>query len=376
VLILYLVLPSMAALRRLGKRGQDCAASLKRRSIGASRRAAFLLPFGLLLLIPAISSVGEETKKNHPLQSVSDSLPAVLWIQPASIANRDLFHGPGGREHEPHTSFTFLREDRKGTNPKFDVLDEDGTKWRVKLGAEARPEIAASRLLWAIGYFATEDYFLPDLRVKDMKGLKRGRHLQGPDGSIKNVRLKRFLPDEKKVGSWRWRSNPFVGTREFNGLRVMMALMNSWDLKDENNSVYQAATGAGAPELHYMVSDLGATFGTTGLSRPGSSSKGDLAAYARSKFIKKVSAHYVDFNVPTRPNLWRLVNLKEFVSRVRLEWIGRHVPRADARWVGDLLSQLSRDQVRQAFQAAGYSPDDADRFTDVVEERTEELKSP
>ena len=365
----------MTKLRRFAKEGSGCAAYRKLRSIGTPRRAEFPLVLGLALLIPAISLAGEGAKKNQQLQSVPDNLPAVLWVQPASIANRDLFHGPGGRDHEPHTTFTFLREDLNGTNPKFDVRDEDGTKWRVKLGAEAKPEIAASRLLWAIGYFANEDYFLPDLRVKDMKGLKRGQHLLGPDGSMKSVRLKRFLRDEKKIGNWHWRSNPFIGTHEFNGLRVMMALMNNWDLKDENNAVYQETTSAAVPELHYMVSDLGATFGTTGLSYRGSSSKGNLTAYASSKFIKKVSAHYVDFNVPTRPNLWRLVSLKEFVSRVRLEWIGWHIPRADARWVGQLLSQLSRDQVRQAFQAAGYFPDDVDRFTDVVEKRIEELKS-
>jgi hypothetical protein len=361
--------------RRFAKEGSGCAASRNRRSIGTPRRAEFPLVLGLVLLIPAIPLVGEDAKKNHQLQSVPDNLPAVLWVQPASIANRDLFHGPGGRDHEPHTTFTFLREDRNGTNPKFDVRDEDGTKWRVKLGAEAKPEIAASRLLWAIGYFANEDYFLPNLRVKDMKPLKRGQKFVGPDGNMKSVRLKRFLPGEKKVGNWRWRSNLFVGTREFNGLRVMMALMNSWDLKDENNAIYQESTGAAVPELHYMVSDLGATFGTTGLSYLGSNSKGNLTAYAGSKFINKVSAHYIDFNVPTRPSLWRLVSLKEFISRVRLEWIGRHIPRADARWIGQLLSQLSRDQVRQAFQAAGYFPDDVDRFTDVVEERIEELKS-
>ena len=46
-------------------------------------------------------------------------------------------------------------------------------------------------------------------------------------------------PDgEEKVGIWRWKDNPFTGRREFNGLRVMMAVMNNWDLKDVNNAVY------------------------------------------------------------------------------------------------------------------------------------------
>ena len=153
----------------------------------------------------------------------------------------------------------------------------------------------------------------------------------------------------------------------------MLALMNCWDLKDENNSVYEEKGKSSNPEFHYIVSDLGATFGTTGLSYPDNSSKGNLPAYASSKFIKKVSGQYVDFNVPTRPNLWHLVNPKEFIMRVRLEWIGRHIPIADARWTGQLLSQLTRQQIYQAFQAAGYSPEEAEQFTDVVEKRIGEL---
>ena len=52
--------------------------------------------------------------------------------------------------------------------------------------------------------------------------------------------------------------NSFVGTRELDGLRVLMALMNNWDLKTSNNAIYEAGA-----EL-YLVSDLGGTFGRTG----------------------------------------------------------------------------------------------------------------
>ena len=34
------------------------------------------------------------------------------------------------------------------------VRDAKGVKWSVKLGIEARPEVAASRLVWAVGYLA------------------------------------------------------------------------------------------------------------------------------------------------------------------------------------------------------------------------------
>src|SRR5437867_1801751 len=36
---------------------------------------------------------------------------AVLWREPVNVANRNLFFGPGGREHQPHGPFTFVQED-------------------------------------------------------------------------------------------------------------------------------------------------------------------------------------------------------------------------------------------------------------------------
>ena len=42
--------------------------------------------------------------------------------------------------------------------------------------------------------------------------------------------------------------------------------------------------------------------------------------------------------------------------------------------MGQLLTlHLSPDQVRAAFRAAGYSPQDVDGFTDIVEARVAEL---
>ena len=270
--------------------------------------------------------------------------------------------------------FTFEKEDMSGTNPKFDVRDENGTRWRVKLGVEARPETVASRLVWAVGYNTDEDYFLPDLRVESMPHLRRGQNLVAPDGSMHNVRLKRHLKDEKKIGGWKWGDNPFGQQRELNGLRVMMALINNWDLKDVNNAVYEEKENDTArPELRYEVSDLGASFGTTGRGLTHKQSKGNLNSYQRSKFIRKVRSEYVDFNVPSSPALIYLFTPKEYVDRMDLRWIGKHIPRSDAKWIGGLLAQLSPTQIRDAFRAAGYSPDQVDGFSRVVEQRIAEL---
>ncbi len=326
-----------------------------------------LNPFisGLVVLALTFPVTGAIKKKED---DSAQSGPAIFWRDPGDIASRDLYFGPGGRQHEPHGPYTFVKEDMAGSNPKFVVKDRDGVKWKVKLGVEARPETVATRLVWAVGYAANEDYFLPDLHVKNMPPrLHRGQKLIAPDGSMHNVRLKR--EDEKKIGEWKWRRDPFTGTREWNGLRVMMAVLNNWDLKDENNSIYRDADA----ERVYMVSDLGASFGTPAASWPLSKAKGNLDSYRRSPFIRRETSTTVDFSVAGRPKYVYLVHPRNYVTRARIEWIGKNIPRRDARWIGDMLARLSPAQIRDAFRAAGYSQPEIDGFASVVERRISAL---
>ncbi len=299
---------------------------------------------------------------------------AILWRNPIDIASRDLLCGSGGPGNAPHPPYTFVKEDLSGTNPKFLIRDGNGIEWNVKLGIEAQPEIAAARLLWAVGYLTDDEYYLPELHIKNMpEHLHRGHKLVAADGTVFKVRLKR--KDRKKTGIWRWRDNPFLGTRELNGLKVMMALMNNWDLKDVNNAIYAGKCLPDSSECEslYLVSDLGASFSDTGRSWPIRESKGNLAKYAQSKFISTITAGFVDFVVPSRPALYYSVALPGFLKRLHLRGICKSIPRTDARWIGQILACLSRDQIRDAFRAAGYSPHDAEGFAQVVIKRIGEL---
>ena len=310
-------------------------------------------------------------KKPTNLVEFAERTPGLLWQNPADIESRDLYYGPGSREHEPHGTFTFLQEDLDGTHPKIIVRDQHGVRWTAKLGSEAAPETAASRLVWAAGYFASEDYFARDLKVDGLPAhLHRGGKWISPGGMVRNARLKRHLEHEKKAGNWRWRDNPFVETREFNGLRVLMALINNWDLTDENNAVYDGADN----RRIYMVSDLGASFGAGRLTWPTGRNMGNLAAYQRSKFITSVSGETVDFHTPGPDSPLFLATPKEYFAKVPLRRIGRHIPTQDARWMGELLGRLSNAQIRDAFRAAGYSDAVVDGFTSVIEARITSLR--
>ena len=300
----------------------------------------------------------------------------VLWREPTDIDHRDLFYGPGGEEHQPSGSFTFVGEDLDGSNPKFNVRDDTGMKWKIKLGAEARPETVATRLVWAVGYSTDEDYFHREVLVRGMPPhLHRGQRLVGANGMMRDARLKREPDDRKKIGNWQWRNNPFSGTRELNGLRVLMAVINNWDLKDVNNAIRgnKRRGTAVADDLVYEVGDLGSSFGSAGLERTDQST-GNLHAYSRTPFITKVTPDEVDFNVPRRPDWIVLANVPEFFMRLGLRWIGHEIPRQDAKWMGHLLGQLSSDQLRDAFRAAGYSPQEIDGFTAVLQSRIAQLK--
>jgi len=153
----------------------------------------------------------------------------------------------------------------------------------------------------------------------------------------------------------------------------MMALLNNWDLKDVNNGIMETKSQT-SPHQIYLVSDLGATFGTPGRSLTQKKSKGNLEQYRRSKFISKVTDEQVDFNVPGRPSFIFVFGLPTYVSRVKMGWIGKNIPRSHAKWVGEELSKLSHEQIRDAFRSAGYTPEEVEGFAQVVETRIGELK--
>ena len=292
---------------------------------------------------------------------------AVIWHDRGDAASLDLVGGPGGKAHEPGSVLRFIEESETGTSPKFEVEDEHGVRWKVKLGEEAKSETAATRLLWAAGYVVDEDYYRPGIRVVGLPRLARGQEFTD-EGVVRGARLERHGGGVEEAATWSWYDNPFVGTREFNGLRVMMALLNNWDLKDVNNRVFNSLAGG----EEYGITDLGATFGRTGNSI--TRSKGVSKDYAQTKFIADVTATHVDFVMQSRPIFPFVFHLPAYRERTRMQDIVKGIPIADARWIGDRLGRLSAEQIRDAFRASGFSPADIEVYTQVVVTRIRALQ--
>jgi len=303
-----------------------------------------------------------------PAFAQSSASPAVIWLDRGDPSTLDLSSGPGGTDREPGTRLVFIKEASGGTSPKFDVQDERGVIWKVKLGEEARPETAATRLLWAAGYIVDENYYRPTLRVANLPRLSRGREFVTNGDTVTGARLERDGPNEATT-TWSWYGNPFTGTREFNGLRVMMALINNWDLKEINNG----ATGSGGRPGQYGVMDLGATLGRTGNNVR--RSKAVVEDYAEAEFIDKVTATHVDLRMDSRPFFLTIFNYRNYQFRTRMERVTKNIPIADARWIGDLLGRLSATQIGDAFRSAGFSPSEVEAYTVVVARRVAALRA-
>ena len=105
----------------------------------------------------------------------------VLWQDRGSVGNLDLYWGMGSAERAPKPPFTFIEEDVTGTNPKLKVRDANNVEWTVKFAGtephknEVHAEVAATRLVWALGYLAEENYFIPTGKIDKVAGLKRAR---------------------------------------------------------------------------------------------------------------------------------------------------------------------------------------------------------
>ena len=264
-----------------------------------------------------------------------------MWRAPDDIESRNLLLGAGGEAMKPDlTRVTFVAVKEGGWSTRYAVRDGQGNEWIAKLSKEAQPETAATRLVWAAGYETEISYLVPELEIVGK-------------GTFKNVRLEARPKDIKRAGAWTWASNPFVGKPEFQGLKIMMVLINNWDMKDDNNAIL-ATKGATDSERRFIISDLGATFGKTGgiISR----SRNKPSDYVKSRVCERGQGDVIDFN---------------YGGKMGKVFDGITV--SDAKWLAPWLSRLSDEQIKDAFRAANYSSEDVDQLAEAVHARIDAL---
>ena len=125
---------------------------------GLHRRRALVLIVAALAAA-SCAKLPREVRSTATAPLTAEQL-AELWTEPADIASRDLFHGPGGAAlaPAPGSVFDFVSKDTKGYSWGWDVKDASGMEWSSKYGPEAHSEVVASRIAWAIGFHQPPTY--------------------------------------------------------------------------------------------------------------------------------------------------------------------------------------------------------------------------
>jgi hypothetical protein len=282
-------------------------------------------------LLPACHASIRSTQATPPTREQL----AELWVEPE--ADRELFWGIGGQRlaPDPTAVYKVLEVKRGGFSMGLTVEGPGKRKWSAKMPPEAPTEVVASRLLWGLGYHQPPIYYVGKWNAED-----------APDPNPQlPARFRESKPDLHGLDAkdvWSYYQNPFVGTKELNGLLVLQVMLGNSDLKDEQNALYTLKQPFDGAARWYVARDLGQSFGRTGVI---DAPRGDAKVFEQTPFIKGMAGQYV-----------------------RFDYRGRHgvlidkITPADVRWICERLQRLSDKQWDDAFRAGGYAPEVAARF--------------
>jgi hypothetical protein len=286
----------------------------------------------------------------RPIQSTLPGTPspeqvAELWVRPQP--GRDLFWGVGGRRlaPDPAARYTVIEIKRSGFSRGYTLKDPQDREWSAKFPPEAPTEVAASRVVWGAGFHQPPIYYLEQWTAAKATS---------PNPQLP-ARFRQKNPDLHGLDtgdSWSYYENPFVGSRELNGLLVLQIMIGNSDLKDQQNVLYKLAEPYEGAKQWYVARDLGQAFGRTGVI---DAPRGDPAVFEQTPFITGVAGGKVQFDY-----------------RGRHKKLFNDITPADVRWICTQLQRLTAEQWQDAFRAGGFAKPVADRFIRRMKQKIDE----
>jgi hypothetical protein len=291
-----------------------------------------------------------------------------LWREPTAAEAADLRFGPGGEAGIPVAPFEFVEEHLAGSQPCVAARDARGRLWRVKWGHEAKPESFAVRLAWACGYFAEITHYVPRGVIEHAGQLSRARSCLDEHGRFEDARFEaedhsiRMLFGEH---SWSWDDNPFIGTPQLSGLKIVVMLLSNWDTKDRrdvsrgsNTAIFEYRTSRWGREARYLITDWGGAMGKWGTNLV-SRGRWDVHGFEAQtpQFVTGVQDGWVNFGYQGQ----------------RTAEIARDIPAEHVAWFYRYAERIGEPALREALKACGADDDEAVRFARALRDRIRQL---
>jgi hypothetical protein len=266
----------------------------------------------------------------------------------------------------PKAPFRFVEEDKNGSTPKVVVRDARGATWSVKFGEEVKAEVFATRFVAALGYYSDVSHYVPNGRILGAHGLKRADKYIDARGRFRGARFEYRNPSARFVenAGWTWKENPFTGSREFDGLKILVMLLSNWDNKDasdrtSNTGILERRAGRSRQRIYY-VTDWGGAMGRWGHLFFRSKWDCDGFADQSEDFIKAIDDGEVKFGFGTGNHGG---DFKERISA------------ADVAWVSQRFRGITDSQLRIALRQSGANAHEAAHFTRALRLRMKQMEA-
>jgi hypothetical protein len=312
-------------------------------------RLAQTLAVAITLASPLISGASAQERQAAGEAPESLIARAKVWM-PTDIPSMDLRVGPSGPgSFEPGATVTCDYVDKKlsGASPKFACRLPNGDELKVKYGGangEVYGEVAASRLLWALGFGADHMY---SVRVicRNCPSTVGGIRRENGDRIIDPAAVERQFPGRELVEKWDWEELERVSEAaggatkaERDALTLLAVLLQHSDSKSNNQRIVcveDSGEGGGCQTPLMMIQDLGVTFGRANAMNQQPRASVNLAEWKQ---------------LP----IWK--DAQGCVGNLSGSWTGTlkepAISEEGRRFLSDLLMQLSDQQIRDMFEAA------------------------
>jgi hypothetical protein len=340
------------------------------------------------LIVAFCFTAAVDAQKKDPYKKVDNDVRlaalrvAQVWM-PGDIPSRNLRLGPQeANSFQPGAVVTceYIEEKQTGT-PKFDCAISDDDKIRVKYGeqnGEIYSEVAASRLLWALGFGADRVYPV----TVSCKGcpadpMKNYRKAEGTREFSAAVVERKFPGDDielHKDSGWAWVELSFVDQTsggaplaQRDALKLLAAMIQHTDSKPQQQRIMCLDKTHGlSPEEDgacrhpfMMINDLGKTFGTTSMFNSDKKSAVNLDEWAATPMWKDKKACVAHLS-------------KSFTGSLEHPKISE----GGRQFLSGLLAQLSDQQLRDMFEVAGFAKRDkasVDDWIRVFKQKRDEI---
>jgi hypothetical protein len=291
-----------------------------------------------------------------------------IWRDPGQLRAEDLRFGPGGKEGLPKPPFAFVEEHLTGSQPCVAVRDARGQLWRVKWGHEVRPESFAVRCAHACGYFAEVTHYVAEGTIDGVTSLTRARSCIGEDCRFAEARFELEDPNVRMhfgEHSWSWDDNPFVGTPQLSGLKIVVMLLSNWDTKDRrdvargsNTAIFEHRHRPFGREARYLITDWGGAMGKWGTNVV-SRGRWDPDGFEAQtmQFVTGVKEGIVQFG---------------YVGQ-RTADVASDIPVDHVRWFHSHAKRLTEPLLREGLLASGATEEEATRFARALVARIRQL---